>query len=40
MKIYKGKRLNPEEGTLSHVMVTVNSKPLKHKVYHSPDGFN
>ena len=40
MKIYKGKRLNPEEGTISNVMVTVNDKPLKHRVYHSPDGFN
>lgn len=40
MKIYKGKRLNPDEGTTSNVVVTVNSEPLKHKVYHSPDGFN
>ena len=40
MKIYKGRRLNPEEGTISNVVVTVNSEPLKHRVYHSPDGFN
>jgi len=40
MKIYKGRRLNPEQGTISNVVVTVNSEPLKHKVYHSPDGFN
>ena len=40
MKIYKGRRLFPEEGTVSNVVVTVNSEPLKHRIYHSPDGFN
>ncbi|GAI86031.1 unnamed protein product [marine sediment metagenome] len=40
MKIYKGRRLNPDEGTISNVVVTVNSEPLKHRGYHSPDGFN
>jgi len=40
MKIYKGRRLFPEKGTVSNVVVTVNSEPLKHRVYHSPDGFN
>jgi len=40
MKIYKGRRLYPEEGTISNVVVTVNGEPLKHKVYHSPTGFN
>ena len=40
MKIYKGRRLNPEEGTISNVVVTVNSEPLTHHIYHSPDGFN
>ena len=40
MKVYKGRRLNPEEGTISSVVVTVNNEPLKHMIYHSPDGFN
>jgi hypothetical protein len=40
MKIYKGIRLNPEQGTISNVVVTVNSEPLKHHIRHSPDGFN
>ena len=43
MKIYKGKRLNPGEGKISFVVdveVTVNDEPLKHRVHHSPDGFN
>jgi hypothetical protein len=40
IKIYRGKRLKPEEGTGSDVEVTVNGKPLKHRVYHSPTGFN
>lgn len=40
MKIYKGKRLYPKQGTISNVVVTVNGEPLKHHVYHSPTGFN
>jgi len=40
MKIYKGIRLDPEKGTISNVVVAVNGEPLKHRVYHSPDGFN
>jgi len=40
MKIYKGRRLNPDKVTTSNVVVNVNGEPLKHKVYHSPDGFN
>ena len=38
MKIYKGKRLGPTMNSLG-VEVTVNGKPLKHQVYHSPTGF-
>lgn len=38
MKIYKGKRLGEAEG-LPGVRVTVNGEPLKHRVYHSPTGF-
>jgi len=38
MKIYKGKRLGPTMNSLG-VEVTVNGKPLKHRVYHSPTGF-
>ena len=37
MKIYKGKRMGPAE-TLPEVRVTVNDKPLKHQIYHSPTG--
>jgi len=40
MKIYKGKRINPEKGNISDVIVTVNDKPLEHHIYHSPTGFN
>lgn len=44
MKIYKGKRTDPEQATLSDVIVTVEEakkkSPLKHQVYHSPTGFN
>jgi len=49
MKIYKGIRLNPEQGTASDVEVTVeekslsliiSSKPLTHHICHSPTGFN
>ena len=39
MKIYKGKRLGEAEG-LPGVQVTVNGEPLRHRVYHSPTGFN
>jgi len=38
MKIYKGKRLGPTMNSPG-VEVTVNGKPLKHRVYHSPTGF-
>jgi hypothetical protein len=40
MKVYEGRRLNPEEKTVSPTEVLVDSKPLKHYVRHSPDGFN
>jgi len=40
MKIYRGRRLEPEKGTISNVEVTVNGKSLRHRVYHSPTGFN
>ncbi len=40
MKTYRGRRLYPEQGTVSNVVVTVNSMPLKHHVYHSPTGLN
>ncbi|GAH63014.1 unnamed protein product [marine sediment metagenome] len=38
MRIYKGKRFGPTMNFLG-VEVTVNGKPLKHQVYHSPTGF-
>ena len=40
MKVYRGRRLEPGKGTISDVEVTVNGKPLRHRVYHSPTGFN
>jgi hypothetical protein len=40
MKIYEGRRVRPEEGTVSETVVLVDGKPLKHHVRHSPDGFN
>lgn len=46
MKTYVGKRLNPSEKTLSEVAVYVldhstgTRQPLRHRVQHSPDGFN
>jgi len=40
MKVYRGRRLEPEKRTVSNIEVTVNGKPLKHHVYHSPTGFN
>lgn len=40
MKMYHGLRINPKMGTVSEVVVTVDGKPLKHRVYHSPTGFN
>lgn len=43
MKIYKGRRIHPEQETASDVIVTVEEgrkeTPLKHHVYHSPTGF-
>lgn len=44
MKIYRGRRLGPREN-LPGVSVTVsefegeNDKPLKHRIRHSPTGF-
>jgi len=38
MKIYRGKRLGPKEES-SGVVVTVDGQPLKHRVRHSPTGF-
>lgn len=38
MKVYRGKRLGPAE-KLSPVEVTVDGVPLKHRVKHSPTGF-
>ena len=38
MKIYKGERIG-KIGGLPGVQVTVNEEPLKHRVYHSPTGF-
>ena len=44
MKTYKGRRTDPEQTTLSDVIVTVEEakkkSPLKHQVYHSPTGLN
>ena len=40
MKIYKGKRIHPKDGYISAIKVTVDGKPLRDHVYHSPDGFN
>jgi hypothetical protein len=37
-KIYRGRRVNPEDETLSDVLISVNGKPLKHIVRHSPTG--
>lgn len=39
-KEYKGRRYNPEDGTLSDVDVTVNGAPLQHVVKHSPTGYS
>jgi len=39
MKVYWGRRLQPELKTGSDVEVLVNSKQLRHHVYHSPTGF-
>lgn len=43
--IYRGKRLNPEDGTVSDISVTVNGYPLREAASlrlrnHSPTGFN
>jgi len=37
-KVYSGERLGPRE-KLPEVEVMVNGKPLKHRVRHSPTGF-
>jgi len=37
-KVYKGARLGPRE-KLPGVVVMVDDKPLKHRVHHSPTGF-
>jgi len=39
MKIYKGKRWTGLPVGLKDVLVTVNGKPLKQQVHHSPTGF-
>jgi hypothetical protein len=39
-KVYRGKRLKPEQKTGSEVAVTVNGKPLRHVVRHSPTGMS
>ena len=40
MKIYKGKRIKTPGDLYPYgIKVTVNNKPLKHRVYHSPTGF-
>jgi len=40
MKIYKGNRIRTSRSLYPHgVRVTVNGKPLEHRVYHSPTGF-
>lgn len=38
MKIYQGKRPGPAEKS-SGMVVTVDGQPLKHRVRHSPTGF-
>lgn len=38
MKIYEGKRLRTR-GIPHNVVVTVNGKPLRHRIRHSPTGF-
>lgn len=40
MKVYRGRRLEPEKRRVSNVEVTVDGKPLRHRMYHSPTGFN
>ncbi len=37
-KIYRGRRLEPADETLSDVLIAVNSGALKHVVRHSPTG--
>ena len=44
MKIYRGRRLGPKENLLGVSVIVSefegeNDKPLKHRVYHSPTGF-
>lgn len=39
-KVYVGHRIQPELGTAGGCRVTVNGRPLRHVVVHSPDGFN
>jgi len=39
MKIYRGKRIKTPGNLYPYgIKVTVNNKPLKHRVYHSPTG--
>ena len=37
-KIYRGRRMNPVDETLSDVLIAVDGKPLKQVVRHSPTG--
>lgn len=39
-KVYAGGRLIPGQRTLSETLITVDGKPLKHIVRHSPTGMN
>ena len=44
MKVYRGRRLEPDRQTASLVEVLVEenglAQPLRHRVYHSPTGFS
>jgi len=40
MKVYRGRRIQPEQGPASNVEVTVNNERLRHHVKHSPTGFS
>lgn len=44
VKTYKGKRVGPPRGLPlvepNDVIITVNGKRLKHRIFHSPSGLN